>query len=63
MNAKVKGKPASRNRHAIAPIMAKGHAHGKSKKAQRQADKKALSRQVRDSYPARLTQWFLSLGL
>ena len=68
MKAKAKGKPASRNRHAIAPIMAKGHAHERTKKAQRQADKKALSRLVRDSYPAyfmtfcRWITWTTCLG-
>ena len=35
----------ARNRHAINPIMRKGGCHGKSRKAQRQADKQALRSQ------------------
>mgnify|MGYP000338751595 FL=1 len=46
---KTTGKPKLRFRAATHPLLQKGGAHGKSTKAQRQAEKRALSRELRDS--------------
>lgn len=46
---KTTGKPTLRFRHGTHPLLKKGGAHGKTTKAQRQAGKRALSREVRDS--------------
>ena len=44
----------ARNRHAINPIMRKGGCHGKSRKAQRQADKQVLRSQLDNPAAERL---------
>ena len=37
--------PGVRNRHATHPLLMKGGAHGKTRKAERKADKQALTKE------------------